>query len=55
VTNELGVVSYADFIIAGHLEFLKVLDEEVFKRVASIEPVFGRLYEACKPWLKRNS
>lgn len=48
-------MSYADFVIVSFLEFLKVVDQEFFDRIVKVEPAFGKLYEACEPWLKRNS
>ena len=47
-------VSYADFVAAGSLEFLKVIDASVYARMVKIEPSLGEFYDACKPWLARN-
>jgi glutathione S-transferase len=47
-------VSYADFIFVGMMHMMKRMDEEVFQRFLEFDPVFGKLYEACEPWLKKD-
>ncbi len=47
-------MSYADFIVVGFLQFYRRIDEPLFKKLISIEPVLGELYEACGEWLKRD-
>ena len=48
-------VSYADFIVVGALHFLKRIEARLYERFISIEPAFGKLYEACEVWLARDS
>jgi len=47
-------VTYADFIIVGSFEFIKLLGDDVYEKAMSLDPAFPKLYEACKPWLKRS-
>jgi len=46
--------SYADFVIVGWLQFFKVIGEDLYPRLVSIDPAIGELYDASKPWLERN-
>lgn len=46
--------SYADFVIVACLQFLKVIDENLYRRFVSVDPVIEKLYDASKPWLERN-
>lgn len=46
--------SYADFVIVGALHFLKVIEEDLYSRIVTIEPAFGKLYDASSQWLKRD-
>lgn len=46
-------VSYGDFLLVSMLQFFKCVDEAVFGRVLAIDEAFGRVYEACGPWLER--
>lgn len=45
--------SYTDFFIAGSLQCARVVDEEVFQRIAKY-PGFGDIYEACVPYMERK-
>ncbi|RFU73938.1 hypothetical protein TARUN_8319 [Trichoderma arundinaceum] len=50
-------VSYADFVWAGALMFVKRTDEGVFQELldrTGARDVHERLFRACAPWLKRN-
>ncbi|KAL7939379.1 hypothetical protein V8C35DRAFT_286474 [Trichoderma chlorosporum] len=50
-------VSYADFVWAGGLIFVKRTDEGVFQELLNRtgdRAAHERLFEACAPWLKRN-
>lgn len=54
----LGAIpSYADFIVAGFWEGLKLLDKEgdVFGRMMNQSPTFVCHESACKPWFVRRS
>lgn len=51
---DIWLASYADFIIVGYLQFLKVIEEDVYQRLTSIDPAIGKLYDASKLWLERN-
>ncbi|KAK0124742.1 hypothetical protein ONS96_008624 [Cadophora gregata f. sp. sojae] len=46
--------SYADFIIFAFLQFLKVIEDDLYQRLVKVEPVLGELYDVCKPWLERD-
>lgn len=48
-------VSYADFIFVSSLYFVKRLDEQVFQRLVSFDPVFAKVYEACEQWFTKDS
>jgi hypothetical protein len=41
-------------VIVGWLHFFKAIDEALYKRVASIDRSYERLYDACKGWLERD-
>lgn len=49
------VTSYADFFIAGFLEWARVCGGFMFDRVLEYDRVFKSLFEACQPWLERNN
>ena len=46
--------SYADFYIAGVLEWCKLLGGDCLQRMYAVDPAFEALYEACRPWMVRN-
>ena len=48
--------SWADFVFVGMLRFAEILTEkgDLFPRLVSFDESFGKVYEACKPWLKRD-
>jgi hypothetical protein len=48
------LASYSDFIIVGMLHFLKVIDEKIYERIVGMDDSFAKVYDACKPWLKRD-
>ena len=48
------VVSYADFVFVGLLQFLKCLGQDIFDRVTAMDKAFPASYEACSPWLERD-
>ncbi|KAM0477830.1 hypothetical protein ACHAPX_005596 [Trichoderma viride] len=51
-------ISYADFIWAGALIFVKRVDENVFQELldrTGDRDVHERFFEACAPWMKRDS
>ncbi|KAL8840315.1 MAG: hypothetical protein Q9170_001399 [Blastenia crenularia] len=47
-------VSYADFILVGAMMFLKRIDERFYGKFVGVDPAFGRLFEAVKPWLEKD-
>ena len=49
------IVSYADFVILGFLQFCKRIDQRYLDRVVEMEPVLGRLYAASEGWLARDT
>ena len=48
-------VSYADLIVVGALQFLKCIEARLYDKIVNIEPALGKLYEASKGWLERDS
>lgn len=51
-------ISYADFIWAGALIFVKRVDENVFQETldrTGARDVHERFFDACAPWMKRDS
>ncbi|KAF8854070.1 putative glutathione S-transferase [Acephala macrosclerotiorum] len=46
--------TYADFVIVGWLQFLKVIGEDLYQRLVKVDPAIGNLYDASRPWLERN-
>ena len=48
------IASYADFFIVATLQMFKRVDEKIFVRLVEMEEALGKVYEACKPWLKRD-
>lgn len=48
-------VSYADFYLLGYLRMLERLGEGLLGRVVEIEPSFGRLYDAGRVWIERDT
>lgn len=47
-------ISYADFVIVSFLHFAKRIGEDIYDRIAAMEPPLRILYEASKSWLKRD-
>ncbi|KAH6614867.1 hypothetical protein C7974DRAFT_319901 [Boeremia exigua] len=47
-------VSYADFIFVAMLYFVKSLDEQVFQKLLSMDPVLPELYQASEQWFTKN-
>lgn len=51
-------ISYADFIWAGTLKFVKRIDEDgVFQELldrSGAREVHERFFEACQPWMKKD-
>ena len=43
--------SYADLELSATLEWLRVINVDVFERILSIQPAFRDLYDACKELL----
>ena len=48
------VVSYADLVVVGALQFVKSVGEDIYERAVGIEPALKDLYEAAKTWLERD-
>ena len=46
-------VSYADFFIAGFLQLVRVVDEELWKRFCEYSG-FREIYEACTQFMKKK-
>lgn len=44
---------HTDFFLVAILACAKVVDEEIFKRLAKY-PLFGKPYEACLPFMKKK-
>lgn len=50
----VSLASYSDFIIVGMLHFLQRIDEKIYERVVSMDDSLAKVYDACRPWLKRD-
>jgi hypothetical protein len=48
------VVSYADLIFVSFLKFMQRLDTDNFERFLSLDPAFGKVYDASKQWLEKD-
>ncbi|KAB8297793.1 hypothetical protein EYC80_001592 [Monilinia laxa] len=46
--------SYPDFFIVATLQMMKRIDAKILSRLVEMEEALGKLYEGCKPWLKRD-
>lgn len=46
--------SYADFVIVSLLHFFKVIDQDIYDRIVTIDKRFNRLYKASEKWLERD-
>lgn len=44
---------YTDFLLVGTLACAKVVDEDIFKRLAKYS-LFGKPYEACLPFMEKK-
>ncbi|KAL8969570.1 MAG: hypothetical protein Q9197_004267 [Variospora fuerteventurae] len=47
--------SYADFILVGMMQFMKAVGEGTFERLVGADEALGRLYEASKQWLEKDT
>jgi len=45
--------TYTDFFIAGSLEFVKLLDHELFSGMVK-HPGYGELYDACQQYMEQK-
>lgn len=48
-------VSYADFILVGGMQFLRRTEERYYQGFVAADEAFGRLFEACRPWLEKDT
>ena len=48
-------MSYADLVVVGALQFLKCIEGRFLEKLVEIEPAFGKLYDASRGWLERDS
>lgn len=49
-----AIPSYADFVIVSLLHFFKVIDQDIYDRIVTIDKRFNRLYKASEKWLERD-
>jgi hypothetical protein len=49
------IVSYADFILVSMLHCAKRVNEDVFTRILALDEAFLKVYEACSPWLEKET
>ena len=49
-----NAVSYADFIVASLLQYVKRLGPELYDRFVAHDKAFEDLYKACAKWLERD-
>ncbi|OMP84908.1 hypothetical protein BK809_0000660 [Diplodia seriata] len=47
-------VSYADFVVASLLHFVKLLGPELYDRFVAHDKALDDLYKACAKWLERD-
>lgn len=55
LTLDFFAVSYADFVAVGAFQFYKRSEQAIFDRAMAVDPVLLELYNACRPWLERDS
>ncbi|CAI6341388.1 unnamed protein product [Periconia digitata] len=49
-------VSYADFIFVSLLQMMKRINKEgLFDRYMALDPAFPKIFDACKPWLEKET
>ena len=47
--------SYADFVLASALYFMKRVDEAVYERITRQHEALGRLVDACAEWFEKGT
>ncbi|KAL9020062.1 MAG: hypothetical protein Q9185_002676 [Variospora sp. 1 TL-2023] len=47
--------SYADFIVVAVMQFMRAAGEGIFERFVGTDEALGRLYEASKQWLEKDT
>lgn len=48
-------VSYADFVVVAALRFARRAGEDIYGKIVAAQPCLDELFEACKPYLERDS
>jgi hypothetical protein len=51
----VAIVSYADFILVSMLYCARRVNEDVFMRILALDEAFVKVYEACSPWLEKET
>ncbi|PMD30416.1 hypothetical protein L207DRAFT_592541 [Hyaloscypha variabilis F] len=46
--------SYADFVIASFLFYIRRIDQKDYDRMVVAEPALSEIFEACRPWFKKD-
>jgi len=49
-----STVSYSDFVLVSMMYMYKKVDQSLFDRFVSYDPVFTKLFDACAQWYERN-
>jgi hypothetical protein len=52
--NERHVASYADFVIASFLYYIRRVDQKSYDGMLLVDQAFSELVEACEPWFKKD-
>ncbi|KAI4113594.1 MAG: hypothetical protein LQ345_005459 [Seirophora villosa] len=47
--------SYGDFILVAVLQFFRRIGEDLFHRTVAADPALGKLYEASKQWVEKDT
>ncbi|KAI4120318.1 MAG: hypothetical protein LQ341_007559 [Variospora aurantia] len=47
--------SYADFMVVAGMQFMKAVSEGTFERFVGADEALGRLYEASKQWVEKDT
>ena len=47
--------SYADFIFVSLLKWFQRIDPSIYERAVSHDPAFMKLFDACQPWMEKDT
>ncbi|KAE9372786.1 hypothetical protein N431DRAFT_505103 [Stipitochalara longipes BDJ] len=46
--------SYADFVIASFLYYIRRIDQKDHDRMVAVDPALSEIFEACRPWFEKD-